>query len=1213
MFTSGRCGPAERGWPAVVWGLPGIVILGGLLAFAPTRPAFANCAADKACGNQLDFLLKAEQAADGGKVIAPPQASGLKISIGDETFSGDLPPGSPELLGNVDIQVKYDGLDVSRQLAVSIVPERHTIQENSPVAFHADWNYGEWIERAELRIYHKIDKASPKAVATPVETLPVDEQGNAYWLPPHGNGDADELVYTLRVYDAAGRFDETFPLALRLSDNEGRFVSSRKHQEGNDGEDRTAISNIPINGGKVTVYGRNIPAGYGVQVLGKPVDVDNEGSFVTATILRSGEHVVGVTVRKPEEGGNAGKGLVIERDISIPASDWFYVGIADVTIGKRFGKDSNLLTPAAPGEYDSVYRKGRLAFYLKGKIQGRYLITAAMDTSERELGSLFTNLDGKDPKQLLRRLDPDDYYAVYGDDSTTIEDAPTSGKFYIRIEEGKNKVMWGNFRTSFNGVELVRFDRGLYGASVELRSNATTSSNETAGSVSAFAAQPGTLPQRDEFRGTGGSVYFLRRQDVTIGSEQLFIEERDSVTGLVVVRKSLRTGTDYEMDYIQGIVILADPLASTVSSTSAVSSPSLSGNENHLVVNYGYTPASGDVGGYSYGGRAQVWLNDHMRIGVTGISENTGLAEQFLYGADLVLRYSPKTYFEFEWARSQGDGFGFVTSTDGGFVFDTTGSQPTNSGTANSWRTKAVLDLADISNGAIRGSIGVHYQQGDKGYNAPGKSLTNDERIWGAFAEIGNDETTKLALRYDEVARGDGSRKRESSAEIHHRLNERWSVTLGARHSLVEGSTGSDGNGSRTDTGIRVDHKLSDTLNTWVIGQVTAARDGNRDRNDRIGIGAEKHFTDKVTGSAEVSYGTSGIGLLGSLGYAPTASDRYHIGYRLTPDTTAGDLDAYNPFTSDYGAVVFGATRKLSESLAMQSEENYDLIGSQRSMTHTYGLTYTPEPEWKLRGSVEAGEIRDSQNGDFNRVAASGAVGYKDDGRSASLRLEARFEKGLSSNARDRNTFLIATKAGLDYSQDWRFVTSLDAAISQSGQDTILDGDYIEGSIGFAYRPVDNDRLNALFKYTYLHDLPGAQQVNAQNVDNGPRQRSHIVSADFDYALNERLSIGGKYGMRIGEVSMDRSNDNFTRSSAQLGIARADFHIVKEWDILVEGRALWLSDPQQINFGALAGVYRHVGDNMKLGVGYNFGRFSDDLSDLVMDDQGVFVNVIGKF
>jgi len=30
-------------------------------------------------------------------------------------------------------------------------------------------------------------------------------------------------------------------------------------------------------------------------------------------------------------------------------------------------------------------------------------------------------------------------------------------------------------------------------------------------------------------------------------------------------------------------------------------------------------------------------------------------------------------------------------------------------------------------------------------------------------------------------------------------------------------------------------------------------------------------------------------------------------------------------------------------------------------------------------------------------------------------------------------------------------------------------------------------------------------------------------------------------------------------------------------------------------------------------VAHNFGRFSDDLRDLTLDDKGVFVNAVGKF
>ena len=80
-----------------------------------------------------------------------------------------------------------------------------------------------------------------------------------------------------------------------------------------------------------------------------------------------------------------------------------------------------------------------------------------------------------------------------------------------------------------------------------------------------------------------------------------------------------------------------------------------------------------------------------------------------------------------------------------------------------------------------------------------------------------------------------------------------------------------------------------------------------------------------------------------------------------------------------------------------------------------------------------------------------------------------------------------------------------------------------------------------------------------------------------------------------------------------MGIIRADINFIKSWDAVVEARVLYSPEAQQTDFGALAAVYKHIGNNAKIGVGYNFGRFSDDLTDLTHDDQGVFLNVIGKF
>jgi hypothetical protein len=45
--------------------------------------------------------------------------------------------------------------------------------------------------------------------------------------------------------------------------------------------------------------------------------------------------------------------------------------------------------------------------------------------------------------------------------------------------------------------------------------------------------------------------------------------------------------------------------------------------------------------------------------------------------------------------------------------------------------------------------------------------------------------------------------------------------------------------------------------------------------------------------------------------------------------------------------------------------------------------------------------------------------------------------------------------------------------------------------------------------------------------------------------------------------------------------------------------------------GALVAMYRHVGDHVKVGLGYNFTDFSEDLTDLSFRHEGAFFNIVG--
>ena len=219
-------------------------------------------------------------------------------------------------------------------------------------------------------------------------------------------------------------------------------------------------------------------------------------------------------------------------------------------------------------------------------------------------------------------------------------------------------------------------------------------------------------------------------------------------------------------------------------------------------------------------------------------------------------------------------------------------------------------------------------------------------------------------------------------------------------------------------------------------------------------------------------------------------------------------------------------------------------------------------------------------------------------------------EQPDTSNVR-RTTWLLKNSLKYQLSTDWRLIGKLDYSSSTSSQGSLYDGGFTEAVLGYAYRPVKNDRLNVLMKYTFFYNVPAADQVSGIDSSANVLQRSHIVSVDAMYDLTPQWTVGGKYAYRLGEVSMDRVDPEYFSSRAHLGVLRVDWRFLHLWDALAEGRLLDLPDAKDRRSGVLIGCYRHIGDHLKIGGGYNFSDFSDDLTDLSYRHQGLFLNVVG--
>ncbi len=1107
-------------------------------------------------------------------LTAPAQAQqGFSISIDGEALSGDpvvadVVRQTDVALANADVQVRFDGLGVEPRLDVEI--SGSPALPGDQISLQSALNYPAFVSRAEMRI---IDRAALGGART-VSVTPVNPNGSVTLTVPEGR----ELVVVHRVYDNQGRFDETAPRPI------GQQALGAGVDGVEDGIDSTALRGIRVTGGAITVSGSDVANGAQVRALGEVVPTDPSGGFVIQRILPAGSYGVDVTVN----GG--GQALDVTRDVTIPRGEWFYVATADLTFGIRDGDSGR-----------ETYETGRLAGFVNGKTDTGLRIIASVDSGEGPLKDVFRRFDDRDPRQLLQRIDPDDLYPTYGDDSSIEDLTPTSGRIFVRIEKDRNYVQWGDFDAQLSGNTFARNERSLYGLSAGAETQSTTSQGEARASVAVYAAQPDQLPQRDTFVGTGGTVYFLDKQDITQGSETLSLQLRDPDTGRVRETRTLIAGQDYQINYIQGLVTLSQPLQSTAAS-GLFNVGSASRDIVVLVAAYEHTPTLTDVDGYAVGGRVEGWATDELRFGLSAMLDETGTTDHRLIGADILYQVSEDTFARLDVAKSEGTGFDSTLSADGGLIVDTITATGTE-GTAIKLEARA--GMADLG-WATDGAVGGYFERRTEGFAALDANVTaatGDETFWGLFADVALSEQVTLSAEIDAYEAETGARDTSGNVQLVYQATDELKYAVGVE---TQDKVGVATPGQRTDLAARVDYAPTPGQLIYAYGQATVDRSGLPE-NNRLGIGASYEFDSGWTVAGEVSDGSLGTGGLLSLGYQDDAGNTRYLGYEIEPGR---DLDGVALRGQDRGRIVAGGTQVVSDTVDMFGENTYDIFGAHKSLTSAYGLTYRPTDQLSYTTAVEIGTVNDGSAYDFERQAISLGVIYADETVDAAARVEYRREDGMLNGVDvTADTLLVSGDATYKIDEERRLAFSGDVARSETSQSTLLDGNYADVALGYAYRPVEDDRLNVLARYRYLYDLYGLRDAQAAD---GPRQRSHVLSVDASYDVDTHWTVGGKLGYRLSE-SAANSASAFTSNDAWLAVANARYHMVSDWDALVEVRQLNLVDAQTSETSLLGAVYKHVGDNVKVGVGYNFGRFSDDLTDLTFDDQGAFLNIVAKF
>lgn len=1187
----------------------------GIGTKTPASSEHRDISADRPMHTHL-HAQSCEQARDGAHKTALPfriSIDGVPLDQHDALNSADVVRCHDMALKKADIQVRFDRLEETQALNVISYPQ--AVMPGETITFTPYSNYNHFIDKAEIRIF----KDDQSLQSRPIAVIPAGSlQEDVSWTAPKNSKDRN-FKYVLRVYDTKGRFDETKAAPFHLVDAHryDKLDTEDREKRVGYGENNLDIQNIPVSGGMVTINGQNLQPGAEVIAMGAHVPVDTKGKFAYRQILPEGKYNIPIAISNPD-----GSGSKLSRAVDLPEQDWFYIGLADVTVGKNsVSGPAQLVTGQNTDKYaGDFYMDGRLAFYTKGKLKDGWELTASADTKEQPIEDLFTNFTKKDPRALLKRLDPSKYYQVYGDDSTTVEDAQTQGKFYIKAAKDDSHIMWGNFQTAITGTDLIDYRRTLYGAGAEYNSARMTSFGERKTEVDAFAADPGTIPAFEEFRGTGGSLYYLQGQDVVIGSERLRIETRDRDSGIVLSSQYLIYGQDYEINYTQGRVILREALQSTSTQNTLIRTGALSGHPTYLVAAYEYAPSVTDVENLTKGGRASHWFGNHLRLGASLYDQNGAGISQTLGGVDAILRYTPETYLKVEAARSEGVGNGGQGSVNGGFNFDTIGQTTTGDVEANAVRAEVGISLGDIFK-TLKGKLSAYTMYREDGYSAPGQLTDEDVTQHGLTADIPVTENVTLNSKLDYKSGNDTGDVTTGEIGGTVQLDQEKSLSLAVRHdersSFLSGGNSAElsKDGGRTDAAVKYlyaplgEDGQKGRYEIYGLAQATLDKSGDRDRNNRLGIGGRVDLTDRLSFNGEATGGNGGVGALAGLEFQKTDRTSYYINYQIDNERT--DIGYRGKNTS----LTMGGKSRYSDSVSIFSEHKHVTYDNASSgVIHAFGLDLAAGDSWTWGGRFENGTVTDKDAGDTDRTAVSLSANYGNKKVKYGGTIEYRDEDNDIDGK--RNTFLMSNNLSYQTSKDWRLLADFDFAISESDVNSSLDADFIELGLGYAYRPVDNDRLNALIRYEFLSDLAPDDQLNGTRTSSASdyEQRSHVVSADAIYDITPKISVGGKVGYRHSEIrDKTIAGSEFFDSNAFLLIGRVDYHVVKDWEFTGELRHLEVSEAEDAKSGVLIGAYKHINQNVKVGAGYNFTDFSDDLTDLDYESKGAFLNIIGKF
>ena len=364
-----------------------------------------------------------------------------------------------------------------------------------------------------------------------------------------------------------------------------------------------------------------IEGGHAEFLLGAPVEPGDSRIRVASGVLRADGIVSFLPELRPMIAAGLIEGAVNVRHLHASALQ---------PVNSRDSFDSELRELSVHGAHSSA--AARSAFYLKGKILGSYLLTASYDSEK----------DTRD--RLFRDIQPDEFYPIYGDSSIKGFEAQSSGRLYVRIDNKKSYLLYGDFITQAPNdlQQLGNYNRSLNGVREHYENKNV--------SVNAWASYDRTRQVVEEISANGTSgPYAFHSATGLLNSEKIEVLTRDrNNSGLVIRTVEMTRFSDYEFEPLTGQILFKAPI------------PSLDADLNPVSIRVTYEVDQGGNRFWVYGGDAQVKLNDRMQIGGAFARDENRADRYSIYSGNAVFDLGMKTFLLGEFAHSEdaieGDG-----------------------------------------------------------------------------------------------------------------------------------------------------------------------------------------------------------------------------------------------------------------------------------------------------------------------------------------------------------------------------------------------------------------------------------------------------------------------------------------------------------------------------------------------------------------------------